>query len=88
MQELHKLTGETVNLLVADGIEVLYIDKILAQRPLRFSTQPGTRALSALTGAGKAILAHEPAAAVADVVERTLATGDERAGGPRAGAVA
>jgi IclR family acetate operon transcriptional repressor len=81
MQELHKLTSETVNLLVMDGIEVLYLDKILAERPLRFSTQPGTRALAALTGAGKAMLAHESAARVAEVVEQTIATGDERADG-------
>jgi len=79
LQELHKLTGETVNLLIRDDIEVLYIDKILAERPLRFSTQPGTRALAAVTGAGKAMLAHESVDMVMDLVERTIATGDPRA---------
>lgn len=81
MRELHKLTSETVNLLVMDGIEILYLDKILAERPLRFSTQPGTRALAALTGAGKAMLAHEPAARIVEVVSQTLASRDERADG-------
>lgn len=60
LQELHQLTQETINLLVLDGDEVLFLDKILSSRPLRFSTQPGSRALAVMTAPGKAMLAYEP----------------------------
>jgi len=60
MQELHRATAETVSLTVLDGDEVLYLDKIVAPRPLRFTTQPGSRAPAALTASGKAMLAHDP----------------------------
>jgi DNA-binding IclR family transcriptional regulator len=72
LQDLHRITSETVNLTVLDGLEVIYLDKILAARPLRVSTQVGTRLLAALTAAGRSILAHEPAAR--DILERTKAT--------------
>lgn len=60
LQDLHRLTSETVNLTVLDGLEVIYLDKILTTRPLRVSTQVGSRLIAALTAAGKSILAHEP----------------------------
>jgi len=72
MQELHRLTQETINLLVLEGDEVLFLDKILAARPLRFSTQPGSRALAVMTAPGKAMLAYEPDAQA--IVERSIAT--------------
>ena len=71
MQELHALTQETINLLVLDGDEVLFLDKILASRPLRFSTQPGSRALAVMTAPGKAMLAYEPNAR--EIVELSIA---------------
>ncbi len=60
LQDLHRATSETVNLVILDGLEVLYLDKILTTRPLRVSTQVGTRLIAVLTAAGKSILAHEP----------------------------
>lgn len=60
LQDLHRETSETVNLTVLDGLEVLYIEKLLTTRPLRVSTQVGTRLVAVLTAAGKSILAHEP----------------------------
>ncbi|MGA0607853.1 IclR family transcriptional regulator [Phenylobacterium sp. VNQ135] len=57
MQDLHRSTSETVSLTVLDGDEVLYLDKLLSPRPLRFTTQPGTRAPAALTASGRAMLA-------------------------------
>lgn len=71
LQDLHRLTSETVNLVVLDGLEVLYLDKILTTRPLRVSTQVGTRLIAAYTAAGKSILAHEPDAE--GLLERTKA---------------
>jgi len=70
MQALHRATAETVSLTVLDGDDVLYLDKILAPRPLRFTTQPGSRAPAALTASGKAMLALE--ADPRAVVERSV----------------
>jgi IclR family transcriptional regulator, KDG regulon repressor len=60
MQELHHATSETVSLTVLDGDDVLYLEKIVAPRVLRFTTRPGARAPAALVAPGKALLAHEP----------------------------
>ena len=59
MQELHKSLGETVNLYILDQGTVLVIDKLLSPRPLRFSTQPGSRIPALNTAAGMAMLAYE-----------------------------
>ena len=58
LQELHRATAETVSLTVLDGDEVLYLEKLLSPRPLRFSTRPGSRAPAAMTASGKAMLAQ------------------------------
>ncbi|MFC3079724.1 IclR family transcriptional regulator [Phenylobacterium terrae] len=58
MGELHRATGETVSLTLLDGEEVLYLDKLLSPRPLRFTTRPGSRAPAWLTPSGKAMLAQ------------------------------
>jgi DNA-binding IclR family transcriptional regulator len=60
MQELHRATSETVSLTVLEGDDVLYLDKIMAQRVLRFTTRPGSRVPAALVGPGKALIAFEP----------------------------
>lgn len=60
MQDLHKNLGETVNLYVLDKASVLVIEKLLSPRPLRFSSQPGSRLPVATTAAGRAMLAYEP----------------------------
>lgn len=60
MQELHKLTGETVNLAVLDGTSVLILEKLVSPRPLRFTTQAGSRIPAPLTAAGIVLLAYEP----------------------------
>jgi IclR family transcriptional regulator, KDG regulon repressor len=63
MQELHKATSETVSLTVLDGDDVLYLEKIVAPRVLRFTTRPGSRAPAAWVAPGKVLLAYEPDAA-------------------------
>jgi IclR family transcriptional regulator, KDG regulon repressor len=69
MQELHRTTGETVSLTVLDGDDVLYLDKVLSPRQLRFSSRPGSREPAARIAAGKAMLAYEPKARA--IVERS-----------------
>lgn len=58
--ELHRATGETVSLTVRDGDDVLYLDKLLAPRPMGFTTRVGSRVPAPLTVAGRAMLAYEP----------------------------
>jgi IclR family transcriptional regulator, KDG regulon repressor len=74
MQEIHLATAETVSLTILDGDEVLYLDKILAPRPLRFTTQPGSRASAPLTASGKVMLAFEPAEVAEATIRRVVAT--------------
>ena len=60
MQQLHQSTRETVSLTVLSGDDVLYLDKLVSPRPIRFTSRVGSRAPAPLTAGGKAILAHEP----------------------------
>jgi DNA-binding IclR family transcriptional regulator len=69
LQELHRLTGETVSMTVMEGDDVLYLDKIISPRPVRFTTRAGSRVAAILTAGGQAMLALEPDARA--VVERT-----------------
>jgi DNA-binding IclR family transcriptional regulator len=68
LDELHRLTGETVSMMVMEGDDVLYLDKIISPRPVRFTTRVGSRVAAPLTAGGQAMLAHEPDARV--IVER------------------
>jgi DNA-binding IclR family transcriptional regulator len=65
LQELHRRTNETVSLVVRDGDDVLYLDKILSPRPMGFTTRVGSRAPAPLTAGGRAMLAAEPDATAA-----------------------
>jgi DNA-binding IclR family transcriptional regulator len=71
LQELHRRTRETVSLTVLDGDDVLYLDKLIADRPTGFTTKVGSRVAAPLTVAGRAMLAWEPDARA--VVERVAA---------------
>lgn len=57
INELCHLTGETVNLVVPDGNQVIYIEKCESQHSIRISTSIGTRLPMYCTAVGKAILA-------------------------------
>lgn len=72
LQELQRITGETVSLVIRAGDDVLYLDKMISPRPIRFTTRIGSRVPAPLTAGGKAILAHAPDAQA--VLERTAAT--------------
>ena len=69
LEELHRETGETVSMLVRDGDDVLYVDKIISPRPVRFTTRAGSRVPAILTAGGQAMVALEPDARA--IVERT-----------------
>lgn len=71
LQELHRATGETVSLTVLSGDDVLYLDKLLSPRSVKFSTRVGSRVPAALTAGGQAMLAFLPDAQAR--VKRTAA---------------
>jgi DNA-binding IclR family transcriptional regulator len=71
IQELHASTGETVSLVVRSGDDALYLDKLVAPRPMRFTTRIGSRVPLPLPAGGKALLAF--AADRDDVVRRVAA---------------
>lgn len=60
LHELHRVTAETVSLTVPSGDDVLYLDKIISPRPIRFTTRVGSRVPMPRSASGKAILAHLP----------------------------
>jgi DNA-binding IclR family transcriptional regulator len=61
MRELWRITQETVNLGILDGIEIVYLNSLESPQQFRLVTTPGTRAVAYRTALGKAILAHLPA---------------------------
>lgn len=62
LQQLHQSTRETVSLTILAGDDVLYLDKIVSPRPIRFTSRVGSRAPAPMTAGGKAMLAYEPEA--------------------------
>ena len=59
--ELWRISQETVNLAVLDGLDVVYIDCLESQHDLRLVSNVGMRAVLYRTALGKALLAFQPA---------------------------
>lgn len=59
LQDLVRMTGETVNVGVLQGNEILYVDNVRGLGPLRLEVEVGTRAPVNCFALGKAILAFE-----------------------------
>lgn len=57
LEKLSKESGEIVHLVMLDGNELLYIDKVENSSTIRIYSQIGKRAALYCTGVGKAILA-------------------------------
>lgn len=60
LQELARRTGETVHLVVLDGLEVVYIDKVEGRHAVLVNSRIGARAPATCTAVGKVILAFGP----------------------------
>lgn len=58
MASLAEQTGETVHLSILDKFEVVYLDKIESQQPIRSYTSVGGRAPAWAVATGKALLAR------------------------------
>lgn len=72
MQDLFAATGETVHLAVRDGVDAIYAEKIHGHRSLPLPSRTGGRAPLTCTAVGKALLAHEHAEEIEDVLRRPL----------------
>ncbi|WP_353988690.1 IclR family transcriptional regulator [Ruicaihuangia caeni] len=78
MADLRDATGQTVQLGVLDGVEVVYVGILRGRSSVKLPSRVGGRMPAYATGSGKALLAFsEP-----DVVERVIANGLD-AVGPR-----
>ncbi len=58
MRDLMESTGETANLAITDGGDVVFISEVESPNPIRAFFRPGTRGYMHASGIGKALLAH------------------------------
>lgn len=66
----HEL-GESANLAILDGDEIVYIAQAPSRRSMRMFTEVGRRVPPHCTAVGKAILAHFTDPQIREVIERT-----------------
>ena len=72
MRELHRLTGETVNLSVRQGDEIVYVERTVSERSgMQVVRAIGGRAPLHLTSTGKLFLANDVTRAVRSYAMRT-----------------
>ncbi|MFI9630292.1 IclR family transcriptional regulator [Streptomyces sp. NPDC052042] len=64
-------TGETANMAMLDGDEVVYVAQVPSKHSMRMFTEVGRRVLPHSTGVGKALLAHTPPEEVRALLART-----------------
>jgi IclR family transcriptional regulator, KDG regulon repressor len=69
MAELAAVTSETVHLSVLDGSDVVHVDKIECQHPIRAYSRVGGRVPAHCVATGKAMLAFQPEALIAAVAD-------------------
>ncbi|ODU38168.1 MAG: hypothetical protein ABT03_09820 [Comamonas sp. SCN 67-35] len=70
LQSLVQRLGETCNLTMLDGAQVVYLDRVETQWPLRLSFQPGSRVPAHASASGKLLLALLPARERQRILER------------------
>lgn len=61
LSDLFEATGQTVHLAIADGEDVVYVQKLESRRGPPLGSRIGGRMPAHCTGVGKALLAHAPA---------------------------
>lgn len=72
MRRLHRLTGQTVNLSVRQGDEIIYVERAYSERSgMQVVRAIGGRAPLHLTSTGKLFLANEPADVLRAYAERS-----------------
>lgn len=79
LQYLAKASEETVNLAMLDGLEIVYIDRLVGPQPVHLRTPVGARAPAHCTAIGKVLLASLPQEeALCRLESRTLHAFTER----------
>jgi DNA-binding IclR family transcriptional regulator len=68
LERLCRETGETANLVVLDGQDALYLDKVESPQNLRIFSRIGHRTPLYCTAVGKVLLAYRPAAESEDLL--------------------
>ncbi len=71
LAQLRDSTGETTNLALLDGDEIVYVTQSASRHQMRMFTEPGSRVLPHGTAVGKALLAQLPDEAVRALLSRT-----------------
>jgi IclR family acetate operon transcriptional repressor len=71
LAELVDATGETANMALLDGDEVVYVAQVPSRHSMRMFTEVGRRVLPHSTGVGKALLAQVPPEQVRALLGRT-----------------
>jgi DNA-binding IclR family transcriptional regulator len=71
LNELCEALGESVNLTVREGDEVVYVERSVPNRMMRVEQVIGTRAPLHVTSVGKILLGAEGATAISHYAERT-----------------
>ncbi len=72
IHQLANEVGETVNLVIADGLEGVIVDRAESQANLRYSASIGSRLELNCTGAGKMLLAYMRESEVEAYIRRGL----------------
>ncbi|VTU33720.1 IclR family transcriptional regulator [Variovorax sp. PBL-E5] len=74
LAELVRQVGETCNFTTIDGVQVLYLDRVEAQWPLRLTLDVGSHVPLHCTASGKLFLARLPPAERDALIERITLT--------------
>lgn len=70
LEKLVEIHQETAHLVVPDGVEVIYIDKVESHRSIRICSNIGKRLPMHCTGVGKALLAYEKADNIEEILRK------------------
>ncbi|GAA4620559.1 allantoin degradation transcriptional regulator AllR [Saccharopolyspora hordei] len=71
LAELTEATGETSNMAVLDGEQIVYVAQVPSQHSMRMFTEVGRRVDAHATAVGKAVMATLPPDAVTQLLSRT-----------------
>jgi IclR family transcriptional regulator, acetate operon repressor len=71
MRDLMEETGETANLAISEGGDVVFISQVETHNPIRAFFRPGTRVHMQASGIGKALLADLPRKKIEEILLKT-----------------
>jgi len=73
LQRIVRRTGESAHIMIYHNAEIIYLDKIENNAPIRASSEPGLRAPAYCVASGKVLLAYQPDDEVRRVLRRVRA---------------